>query len=120
MATYGLKTYKSDGSTIVLQNSTKSAVYGQSFVLTDLGTGYTRRESTAIPNYYVYYKDFPEYTGRTIRPFQLQPGQHDWIVGVLNNVPYVRWVAALYSPASYGVSMTEFYYTDTILYIFVK
>jgi hypothetical protein len=121
MATYGLKTYKSDGSTIVLQNSTPSAVYGQTFALTDLGTGATRQESLpSRPGIYAYYKDFSEYTGRTIRPFQLRPGLHEWTTGILNNVPYVRWAAAAYNPGSYGLSMAEFYYDNTVLYIFVK
>jgi hypothetical protein len=121
MATYGLKTYKADGSTIVLQNATKSAVYGQTFALTDTGVGATRQESLQYnPGYYAYYKDFPEYTGRSIRPFQLRPGLHEWTTGILNNVPYVRWTIATYSPGSYGLSMPEFYYDNTVLYIFVK
>jgi hypothetical protein len=32
---YGLKTFKSDGTTVVLQPSNNSAVYGQTFTLTD-------------------------------------------------------------------------------------
>lgn len=118
---YGLTTYKSDGTTVVLQNSTKSAVYGQTFTLTDAGTGYTRREVISTrPSYYYYYKDFSEYAGRTIRPFQLRPGQHNWEVGTSNNVPYVKWERNVYTPASAGIYIPEFSYTDTVLYIFVK
>lgn len=118
---YGIKTFKSDGTTVVLQPSTKSAVYGQTFTLTDAGTGATR--STPIPTrpaFSYYYKDFTEYTGRTIRPFQLRPGQHNWEIGTSNNVPYVKWERNVYTPASAGIYIPEFSYTDTVLYIFVK
>ena len=124
MATaYGLKTFKSDGTTVVLQPSTSSAVYGQTFTLTDAGTGYSRREVIATrPAFYYYYKDFTEYTGRTIRPFQLRPGQHSWEIGITaeTNVPYIKWFRNVYVPSDAGISVPEFSYTDTVLYVFVK
>lgn len=122
MATaYGLKTFKSDGTTVVLQPSTSSAVYGQTFTLTDAGTGYSRREVIPTrPAFYYYYKDFTEYTGRSIRPFQLRPGQHSWELGTLNSVPYIKWFRNVYVPSDAGISVPEFSYTDTILYVFVK
>lgn len=128
MATYALKTYKSDGSTVVLQPSTNSAVYGQKFTLTDVGTGATR--STPIPtrpSFSYYYKDFPEYVGRTIRPFQLRPGQHSWELGVGDGtggstvaVPYIMWYRNVYVPGDVPITVPEFLYTDTVLYVFVK
>jgi hypothetical protein len=121
MATYGLKTYKADGTTTVLQNSTTSAVYGQTFTLTDTGTGAT--SSIPIPTrpgFFDYYKEFPEYIYRTIRPFQLRPGQHSWEIGILSSVPYIKWSRNVYVPADAGISVPTFSYTDTILYVFVK
>ena len=118
---YGLKTFKSDGTTVVLQNSAKSAVYAKAVTLDNLGTGSTRSEPIPTrPTYSYYYLDFPEYTGRTIRPIQLRPGLHDWSVGILNNVPYIKWYKNVYQVADYGVSVPEFYYDTTILYVFVK
>jgi hypothetical protein len=121
MATYGLKTYKSDGTTIILQNSTKSAVYAKTVTLDNAGTEATR--SVPIPTrpaYYYYYLDFPEYTGRTIRPIQIQPGLHDWTIGVLNSVPYIMWYKNVYQTSDYGITNPTFNYTNTILYVFVK
>lgn len=116
---YGLTTYKSDGTTVVLQNSTPSAVFGQIFTLTDAGTGATRSEPISGGRFY-YYKDFTEYTGRTIRPIQLRPGNHEWIIGTSNNVPYVRWNRNIYVASDYGINIPEFLYTNTVLYVFVK
>jgi len=121
MATYGLKTYKSDGTTVILQNSTPSAVYGKTVTLNNVGTGATRSEPIPTrPSYYYYYIDFPEYTGRTIRPIQLRPGLHEWSVGILNSVPYIKWFKNVYQPADYGVNNPDFYYDTTVLYVFVK
>lgn len=124
MATYGLKTYKADGSTIVLQNATKSAVYGKTVYLDSTGTGATRSEpNTAYPDLAdgtVYYLDLPEYTGRTLRPMQIGPGPHEWAVGVANNIPYIKWNRQLYRISDYGISNPVFNYTVTVLYVFVK
>jgi hypothetical protein len=118
---YGLKTFKADGTTVILQPSTPSAVYGQVFTLTDAGTGATRAEAIPTrPSFYYFYKDFTEYAGRTIRPFQLRPGQHEWTLGTSNNVPYIRWFRNVYVPADAGIFIPEFSYTDTVLYVFVK
>jgi hypothetical protein len=128
---YGIKTFKADGTTVVLQPSTPSAVYGQTFTLTDSPaetTGYTRR--VAIPTrtgFFNYFKDFPEYTGRSIRPIQLRPGLHSWELGVgdgTNNstigVPYITWFRNTYTPGDAGLFIPTFSYTDTVLYVFVK
>lgn len=124
MATYGLKTYKDDGTTIVLQNSNQSAVYGKTVYLDSVGTGATR----SIPNYIypnlpegtMYFIDFPEYVGRTLRPMQIGPGPHEWIIGVQNNIPYIRWNRQVYRTSDYNITNPEFNYTTTILYVFVK
>ena len=126
MATiFGITTYKADGTstvlgTPVLQNSTPSAVFGQTFTLTDAGTGGTRTPEAISNGRYYYYKDFPEYVTRNIRPIQLRPGQHEWITGVTSGVPYIRWNRNIYVPSQYNIYVPEFSYTDTVLYIFVK
>jgi hypothetical protein len=106
---YGLKTFKSDGSTVVLQDSSNSAVYGQAYTI---GTPTRYLDGAAT-------KDFPEYIGRSIRVFQLRPGPHNWFTGTENGVPYISWFPSA-NPADYGVTIPEFYYTTTTLYIFVK
>jgi hypothetical protein len=126
MATiFGITTYKADGTstvlgTPVLQNSTPSAVFGQTFTLTDAGTGGTRTPEPISNGRFYYYKDFPEYVTRNIRPIQLRPGQHEWITGVTSGVPYIRWNRNIYVPSQYNIYVPEFSYTDTILYVFVK
>ena len=124
MATYGLTTYKPNGTTVVLTNSNESAVYGKTVILDSVGTGSTR----SIPNYIypnlpdgtMYFIDFPEYTGRLIRPIQLGPGPHEWIIGVENNIPYIRWNRQLYRISDYGITNPDFNYTVTVLSVFVK
>jgi hypothetical protein len=118
---YGLITYKADGTTVVLQNSTPSAVYGKFIALDNEGTIATRSEPIPTrPTYSYYYYDFPEYVGRTIVPIQLRPGLHEWSKGVLEGVPFIKWFKNVYQPADYGVSNPDFYYDTTGLYIFVK
>jgi hypothetical protein len=110
---YGLKTFKSNGTTLVLQNASKSGVYGRI---------YTLSTSDAIANtggFYSYQKQFPEYTGRTIRAFQLKPGPNDWIISYINSIPRIEFNQGA-NPANYGVSNVNFNYTSTTLYIFVK
>jgi hypothetical protein len=102
---YGLITYKSDGTTIVLQNSTKSGVFGKSYSLAKSGSAGLQ---TIV--------EFPEYTGRSIRPMQLRPGGHVWYVGVVNNIPRITFT----ENSAIGVTSASFYYEDTVLYIFVK
>lgn len=102
---YGLTTYKSDGTTVVLTNSTKSGVYGKFVTVAPVGTaGY----QTTIT--------FPEYTGRTIRPIQLKPGQHTWYSIVVDNVPRIVFTEYDQLAAVAGLS----FYEDTVLHIFVK
>jgi hypothetical protein len=105
MATYGLKTYKEDGTTVVLQNSTKSGVFGQTFTLAQTGNSGT-----------VTTKSFTEYTGRTIRPMQLAPGAHTWVLSYVNNVPTITFTEG----QGLANSIVAFYYGDTTLHIFVK
>ena len=105
MATYGLKTFKSDGTTVVLQNSTKSGVFGQSYTITKSGTSGLQ---TVV--------EFPQYTGRTLRPMQLRPGGHVWNTSVVNNIPRITFT----ENSEIGATGAAFYYSDTILYIFVK
>lgn len=123
MATYGLTTYKADGTTVVLTNSTKSAVFGRNVTLDNAGTGATR----SIPNFNypelsdtMYFIDFPEFIGRTIRPIQLGPGPHEWIVGVENSIPYIRWNRQLYIASDYNIDNPDFNYSITFLSVFVK
>jgi hypothetical protein len=105
MPVYGLQTFKSDGTTVVLQNSTKSGVFGTSYSLAKSGTAGLQ---TVV--------EFPEYTGRSIRPMQLRPGGHTWYVGVVNNIPRITFT----ENSAIGVTSASFYYEDTVLYIFVK
>lgn len=105
MATYGLKTYKADGTTVVLQNSTKSGVFGQTYALAKSGTPGT-----------VTTKSFTEYTGRTIRPMQLSPGAHNWVLSYVNSVPTITFTEG----AGLSNTFAAFYYGDTILHIFVR
>jgi hypothetical protein len=105
MATYGLTTYKADGTTVVLQNSTKSAVYGQTYTLAKSNTAGA-----------VTVKSFTEYTGRTIRPMQLSPGAHNWVLSYVNSVPTITFTEG----AGLSNTFAAFYYGDTVLHIFVK
>jgi hypothetical protein len=128
MATYGLKTLKSDGTTVVLQNSTKSGVFGQAFEWNNSINGANVRYvyfDPANPQYGGYLvKDFPEYAGRTIRVFQLRPGTSTWSTGVENGIPYISFFSNL-SPVSYlsprGIPVPEdLNWSQTILFIFVR
>ena len=105
MPTYGLTTYKADGTTVILQNSTKSGVFGQSYTITKSGTSGLQ---TIV--------EFPQYTGRTLRPMQLRPGGHVWNTSVVNNIPRITFT----ENSAIGATGAAFYYSDTILYIFVK
>jgi hypothetical protein len=104
---YGLKTFKADGTTAILQNSTKSGVFAQT---------YTIPEQTATGTLI----SFPQYTGRTLRIFQLRPGVHSWYLTYPNSVPTLNLTK---NPDPFSVGATfggGFYYSDTVLYIFVK
>jgi len=102
---YGLTTYKADGTTVVLQNSTKSAVYGQTYTLAKSDVAGT-----------VTTKSFTEYTGRTIRPMQLAPGAHNWVLSYVDSVPTITFTEG----AGLSNTIVAFYYGDTVLHIFVK
>jgi hypothetical protein len=103
---YGIKTFKADGTTVILQNSTKSGVFAQTYnVPPTVVTG------TAVP--------FAQYTGRTIRIFQLRPGAHSWAVNYPNSVPTITFTKNP-DPALLGANAPQFYYSTTVLYIFVK
>lgn len=105
MPVYGLQTFKSDGTTIVLQNSTKSGVFGEKYQYAKTGIAGTK---PAIP--------FPQYSGRTIRPMQLRPGAHTWSVSYPSGIPTITFIEN--QPIDSGIP--QFYYDSTILYIFVK
>ena len=125
---YGLKTFKADGTTVILQPSSQGAVYGKAVTLDDAGTGATRSEPIPTRStFYYYYLDFPEYSGRTILPMQLRPGLHEWNKGIgdgtggtVSGVPFIRWFRNVYQPATYNITNSQFTYTTTVLYIFVK
>jgi hypothetical protein len=103
---YGLKTFKADGTTAILQNSTKSGVFAQTYTIPEqTATG------TLIP--------FPQYTGRTLRIFQLRPGIHSWYITYTNSVPTLNLIKNP-DPSIIGGVSAGFYYSDTVLYIFVK
>lgn len=129
MATYGLKTFKSDGTTVVLQNSAKSGVFAQAFDwdLNFLGPNVRFVQyDPANPQYGGYnVRDFPEYTGRTIRVFQLRPGTSTWQVGYENGIPNISFFRNAYAPQDYltprGIPVPEdLNWGSTILFIFVR
>ena len=106
MATYGLKTFKSNGTTTVLQNSTKSGVFAQTYAVpATLATG------TAVA--------FSQYAGRTLRAFQLRPGAHSWSISYPSSVPTITFTKNP-DPADVGANAPQFYYSTTVLYIFVR
>lgn len=107
MATYGLKTYKADGVTTVLQNSSKSGVFGEAYQILKTGTAGSKPPIS-----------FPQYTGRTIRPMQLLPGAHSWSVTYPLAVPTITFVETGTMDTLLGDA--RFYYDATVLYIFVK
>jgi hypothetical protein len=127
MATYGLTTYKSDGTTVVLQNSTKGGVFAQAFEWDTSGLGPNVRFKSfdpANPQFGGYLlRDFPEYAGRTIRVFQLRPGISTWSVDYENGVPYIAFFTSL-SPADYLTPRSipvpeDLNWGSTVLFIFV-
>jgi hypothetical protein len=112
MATYGIKTYKSDGSTVVFQNSAKSGVFARTYTCTPSDiTSYN--SSTGV-----YRKEFPEYNGRTLIAFQLKPGNSDPIVGKtqtgLNVIEFgIASPSSLFTDARFTAS-------NTVVYLFIK
>ncbi len=105
MATYGLTTYKADGTTVVLANSKKSGVFGEAYQYNKTGVAGTKPPVS-----------FPQYTGRTIRPMQLLPGAHSWSVSYPSGVPTITFV----ENQPIAASIPQFYYDSTVLYIFVR
>jgi hypothetical protein len=103
---YGIKTFKADGTTAVLQNSTKSGVFAQAYTVSA-----TVPTGTTVA--------FSQYAGRTIRVFQLRPGAHSWTISYPGSVPTINLTKNA-DPSSIGANVTQFYYSDTVLYIFVK
>jgi hypothetical protein len=105
---YGLKTIKADGTTVVFQNSSKSGVFART---------YTCLPSDATLVSGTYRKDFPEYTGRTLRVFQLKPGNASWTYGTttggLNRIEFNIVTPLDFGDPNYTVG-------NTVLYIFVK
>jgi hypothetical protein len=105
---YGLTTFKADNSTVVFQNSSKSGVFARTYTCTPA-------DATLVNG--TYRKDFPEYTGRTMRVFQLKPGTAAWSYGTttggLNRIEF-NIVAAP------GFADPKFTVDNTVLYIFVK
>ena len=112
---YGLVTYKADGTTIVLQNSTKSGVFARSFTCT--ASDYTYINTT--DSWYGYYnKQFPEYNGRTLYFFILRPGNSNpFIFKSLAGVNTLSW--DIDSPSSYFVD-PKFTVGLTTVYLFIK
>jgi hypothetical protein len=106
MPVYGLQTFKSNGTTTVLQNSTKSGVFAQTYTVPS-----TVVTGTAVA--------FSQYTGRTLRIFQLRPGAHSWSISYPSSVPTITFTKNP-DPATVGASAPQFYYSTTVLYIFVR
>lgn len=106
---YGIKTFKIDGTTPVLQNSTKSGVFARTYTLTPADATYINGE---------YRKEFPEYAGRTIRPIQLKTGNAVWNAGItasgLNVINFT-----IINPST-TLTDPKFVVGNTVLYIFIK
>lgn len=102
---YGIKTFKPDGTTVILQNSTKSGVFGEVYQYMKTGTAGSKPPVS-----------FPKYAGRTIRPMQLLPGAHSWSVSYPSGVPTITF----YENDYIASGIPQFYYDSTVLYIFVK
>jgi hypothetical protein len=102
---YGFKTLKSDGTTVILQNSSKSGVFGEAYTIGITGTA---GQVTPV--------DFPKYTGRTLRVLQLKPGGHSWQVSYNNSIPRITFVQR-YSPS---IPLPAAFFGSTTVYIFVK
>lgn len=103
MATYGLVTYRANG-TPLLTNSTKSGLFGTTATATATGTAGTITTIT-----------YTQYTGRTIRPIQLNPGSHIWAVTYPSSVPTIT-----FTEASSTDTAATFSPQATTLYVFVK
>lgn len=104
---YGLKIFKADGTTVVLQNSSKSGVFGEAYTKAKTGTA---GEIISV--------QFPQYTGRTLRVMQLKPGGHSWSVGTNNGIPQITFTEQ--GNVDLIVPGNGFFYGATTVYIFVK
>lgn len=102
---YGLKTFKADGTTVVLQNSTKSGVFGERYTIAATGTN---GQVTAV--------DFPKYSGRTLRVLQLKPGGHSWAISYNSGIPRITFTQQYSS----SVPLPTYFFGNTTVYIFVK
>jgi hypothetical protein len=115
MATYGFVSYRSDGTSVILQNSSKSGVFARRLVLTrDIGTPIPYSESYRI--------EFPEYNGRNLQIFQLKSGDANWTYGKLSTGLNVIDYTFVVAPEIYGVTFPDrsFSFDRTVLYIFIK
>jgi len=113
---YGIITYKSDGTTVVLQNSSKSGVFARSFTCTASDYTYLTPGGQYSDSY--YNKEFPEYNGRTLYLFNLKTG---------NSSPAVFKSAAGVNTVTWNISSPSSYFVDpkftvglTTVYLFIK
>lgn len=114
MATYGIRTVKSDNTTVVFQNSAKSGVFARTFTCIP-ANGVLKGPHD--PGF--YRKEFPEYNGRTIRVFELKVGNAIWyadkLTTGLNVIDY-----SIGTGNAYSLIDPKFTVGPSVLYIFVK
>jgi len=110
---YGLQTFKSNGTTLVLQNSNKSGVFARTYTATPSDiTSYNSYTDT-------YRKEFPEYNGRTIRVFQLNSnGNCIWEAGTTGSGLNV--IEFSFLNPNFSLGNPNFTIGNAVLYIFVK
>jgi|APGre2960657423_1045063.scaffolds.fasta_scaffold23031_2 hypothetical protein len=114
MATYGIRTVKSDNSTVVFQNSAKSGVFARTFTCIP-ANGYSRYPND--PGY--YRKEFPEYNGRSMRVFELKAGTALWYADKLTTgLNVIDFQVG--NGTAYSYIDPKFTVGPTVLYIFVK
>ena len=113
MATYGIRTVKSDNTTVVFQNSAKSGVFARTFTCIPANGNPRPNE----PGY--YRKEFPEFNGRTMRVFELKAGTASWFAGTLTNGLNVIDFS-VGNGTSYSYIDPTFTVGPSVLYIFVK
>ena len=110
---YGLKTFKSDGTTVILQNSSKSGVFARTFTTTT--SDFTSYNSSTG----VYRKEFPEYNGRTIRVFQLNSnGNCIWNAGTTGSGLNV--IEFEFLNPNFSLDNPNFTIGNAVLYIFLR
>ena len=110
---YGIKTFKSNGTTVVLQPSSKSGVFARTYipVATDI-TSYNSYTQT-------YRKEFPEYNGRTIRVFQLNSnGNCIWSAGTTTTG--LNLIEFSFLNPNFSLDNPNFTIGNAVLYIFLR